>query len=90
MFLVAQAIRVCESKKAYVLEDEQSEMLLYVPRGYMRFQNPGPVDGVIGKLRNGKLSVVVRQSGKRIIIDPMTTCSVEEEVVAERLKKVLT
>jgi hypothetical protein len=56
----------------------------------MGFQNPGPIDGVIGKLRDGKLSVVVRQSGNRIIIDLMTTCSVEEEVVAGRLKKVLT
>ena len=31
---------------------------------------------MIGKLRDGKLSVVVRQSGNRIIIDLMTTCSV--------------
>ena len=76
--------------KAYVLQDEQSEMLLYVLRGYMGFQNPGRIDGVIGKLRDGKLSVVIRQSGNRIIIDPMTTCSVEEEFVAGRLKKVLT
>ena len=90
MFLVALAIRVCEGMKACVLQDEQSEMLLYVPRGYMGFQNPGRIDGVIGKLRDGKPSVVVRRSGNRIIIDPMTTCSGEEEVFAGRLKEVLT
>ena len=90
MFLGVQAIRVCEGIKACVLQDEQSEILLYVPRRHMGCQNAGRIDRVIGKLRDGKLFVVVRQSGNRIIIDPMTTCSAEEEVVAERLKKVLT
>ena len=76
--------------KAYVLKDKQPAMSAFAPRRFMEFHNPDCIDGVIGKLCVGKLSVVVSQSGNRILVDPMTTCSVEEEVVAERLKKVLT
>ena len=88
--LVVYAIRECEGVKAYVLKDNQPVMPVFAPRGYIEFHNPDRIDGVIGKLRDGKPSVVVRRSGNRIIIDPMTTCSGEEEVFAGRLKEVLT
>ena len=41
------------------------------------------IDGVTGKLRYGKISVVIRQSDNRNMRDPMITCSVDQEVVAD-------
>jgi uncharacterized pyridoxal phosphate-dependent enzyme len=87
---VTHAVQECEGVNAYVLRDEQPAMPVFAPRGYIEFDNPDRINEVIGKLRDGKPSVVVRRSENRIIIDPMTMRSGEEEVVAERLKEVLT
>jgi len=41
------------------------------------------IDGVIGKLRYVKISIVIRQSDNRNMRDPMITCSVDKENVAD-------
>jgi len=87
---VVQAIEGCPGVKAYVQRDGQPASPTFAPRGYIEFDNPDRIKDVIGTLRDGQPSVVVRRSDNRIIIDPMTMRSGEEEVVAERLREALT
>jgi L-seryl-tRNA(Ser) seleniumtransferase len=86
---VVRAIQDCSGVKAYVLRDGQLAMPEFAPRGYIEFDDPDRIGDVIAKLLNGQPSVVARQSDNRIIIDPMTMRSGEEEIVAERLKDIL-
>ena len=86
---VAEAIRDCAGITADVLGEGQPAAPDTAPRVYISFDNPDRIKGVVGNLRDGHPSIVVRRSDDRIIIDPMTMRSGEEEIVAERLKEVL-
>jgi len=85
-----EAVKGCEGVRPSVLQDGQPAMPEFAPRAYIEFEIPDRIKDVIGKLRDGEPSVVVRRSENRIIIDPMTMRPGDEEVVAQRLKEVLT
>jgi uncharacterized pyridoxal phosphate-dependent enzyme len=87
---IVEAVKGCEGVRPSVLQDGQPAMPEFAPRAYIEFEIPDRIKDVIGKLRDGEPSVVVRRSENRIIIDPMTMRPGDEEVVAQRLKEVLT
>jgi len=87
---IVEAVKGCEGVSPSVLRDGQPAMPEFAPRAYIEFETPDRIKDVIGKLRAGEPSVVVRRSENRIIIDPMTMRPGDEEVVAQRLKEVLT
>jgi hypothetical protein len=46
-------------------------------------------NSVMQALREGDPAIVVRRSGKGVMIDPMTMQAGEEDIVAARLREVL-
>lgn len=89
-----QATRVVElaadvpGAAAYVLGEGQQASPDFAPRAYVDLDE-AETSRVIRAMRDGQPRVVVRSSGKGIVVDPMTLASGEEEIVGRRLKEVL-
>ncbi len=73
---------------AYVLGEGQQASPDFAPRAYVDLPD-GETDEVIRAMGEGEPPVIVRRSGKGIVVDPMTLTPGEEEIVGHRLKEVL-
>ena len=89
MEYVVDALLGLPGVKAYVLGEGQQASPDFAPRAYVDLDDPKRARDVIQAMRNGDPSVVIRPSGKGVVIDPMTLMPGEEEIVARRLKEVL-
>lgn len=87
---VADAVAGCAGVTPTVLSDNQPAMPEMAPRCYVEFEDPERIGEVMTALKEGEPSVVVRRTGNRIVVDPMTMRDGDEAVVAERMKELLT
>ncbi len=86
---VVGALEGIPGVRAYVLREGQQPSPDFAPRAYVDLEEEGRAREVIRAMREGDPSVVIRGSSKGIAVDPMTLMPGEEEVVARRLKEVL-
>jgi uncharacterized pyridoxal phosphate-dependent enzyme len=87
---VVQALKDCPGVTGAVLGEGQPAAPEFAPRAYITFEDPDRIGSVLKSLKEGEPSIVVRRSGDQVIVDPMTMREGEEEIVAKRLKEVLT
>jgi len=88
--LVVQSVKDCDGVSGEVLREGQPAAPDFAPRAYLTFTGPDRIPTTLKSLKKGDPSIVVRRSGDQIIVDPMTMRPGEEEIVAERLKDILT
>lgn len=86
---VVQALEGIPGVRARVLGEGQQASPDFAPRAYVDLEEKGRAGEVIRAMREGEPSVVVRRSSDGIAVDPMTLMPGEEEIVARRLKEVL-
>ncbi|MDP6776451.1 MAG: hypothetical protein QGI83_06785 [Candidatus Latescibacteria bacterium] len=89
MEYVVDALLGVPGVEAYVLGEGQQASPDFAPRAYVDLDDPKRAREVIQAMRDGNPSVVIRPSGKGVVVDPMTLMPGEEEIVARRLKEVL-
>ena len=85
---VVEVVSEIPDAGAYVLGMGQQASPDFAPRAYVDLPDEETRD-VIRAMREGDPPVVVRSSGKGIVVDPMTLAPGEEEIVGRRLKEVL-
>jgi hypothetical protein len=73
---------------AYLLGEGQQASPDFTPRAYLDLPGSEAAE-VIRAMREGDPPVIIRRSGKGIVVDPMTLAPGEEEIVGRRLKEVL-
>ena len=73
---------------AYLLGEGQQASPDFTPRAYVDLPE-SEIAEVIRAMQEGNPPVIIRRSGKGIVVDPMTLAPGEEEIVVRRLKEVL-
>ena len=88
---IVQAVQAIDGVQAEVRDKGQRASPGIAPRAYITLEEGyGKTPRqVIAELREGEPSIVVRQDGDAIVIDPMTLTHGEEEIIANRLLNIL-
>ncbi|MDP6039703.1 MAG: hypothetical protein QGG64_14225, partial [Candidatus Latescibacteria bacterium] len=84
--VVVDAVK--DISEAYVMVEGQDAAPAFAPRAYVDLSDEQR-NSVMQALREGDPAIVVRRSGKGVMIDPMTMQAGEEDIVAARLREVL-
>lgn len=85
---VAEAVNGLPGVTARVLREGQPAAPDFAPRAYVDLP-PDRARAAVAAMREGEPPVVIRSVSSGVVIDPMTMMPGEEDVVARRLKEVL-
>ncbi|MCZ6632602.1 MAG: hypothetical protein O7G87_04295 [bacterium] len=85
---IVEALAGLDGIRAYVLAEGQQASPDFAPRAYVDMEADRATE-TLQAMREGDPSVVIRKGLDGIVVDPMTLMPGEEEIVASRLKEVL-
>ena len=86
---VVEALEGIPGVRAYILREGQQAAPDFAPRAYVDLEGKARAQEVVRAMGEGEPSVVIRGGPKGVVVDPMTLMPGEEEIVARRLREVL-